>query len=251
MKYKLTSRGEATAGVRAWLLRNLPRSLLTRFWRVPRIDRNYKDLSVAETFREIYRTKAWGYNGAPFYSGEGSLGPVLEQYCDLLVKFIRDHQVQSVVDLGCGDFAVGKRITEATSVLYTGVDVVPELIKHHMSKAVGPRVTFLCADITADPLPQGDLYLMRQVLQHLSNSEIAKALENLGSASRTLISEDVAIRPKWFNLDKSHGPDVRSYSGSGVYLDQPPFSLPVLELWNISLTKNTMLRTILLDRTRT
>src|SRR5271157_5799297 len=210
------------------MLRDLANSVYVRFWRLPRIDRAYKKLSVEDAFRNIYLTKVWGDNGEPFCSGDGSHGPVSEQYCASVVRFIRDHQVQSVVDLGCGDFAVGKRIVEASSVQYTGIDVVSELIEHHRRSGHNPRVTFLCADITRDPLPPADLYLVRQVLQHLSNREIARVLANLGNSSQALISEDVPVHPRWFNVDKPHGPNVR-FCGSGVYVDRAPFSMPAVE----------------------
>jgi SAM-dependent methyltransferase len=230
-------------------MRNLLRSAYLRLWVLPRIHRTYNTLSVAETFGKVYQTKAWGENGEPFCSGSGSRGPVAELYCAFVIKFIRDHQVQSVVDLGCGDFAVGKRIVEASGVRYTGIDVVPELIEHHKSTVHDPRVSFQCADITNDPLPPADLCLVRQVLEHLSNDEIAKVLANLGNFSRTLISEGVPVHAKSFNRDKSHGPDVRSYYGSGVYVDQPPFSMPIVESWNFRLLGDSLLRTVLLDHT--
>ena len=88
--------------------------MYVRFLVLPRIHRTYGTLSVADTFRNIYRTKALGDNGAPFCSGAGSRGLVFEQYCAFVMRFIRDHHVQSVVDLGCGDFAVGKQIVEAS-----------------------------------------------------------------------------------------------------------------------------------------
>lgn len=81
-----------------------------------------------------------------------------------------------------------------------------------------PRASFKCADITKDPLPAADLCLVRQVLQHLSNGEIINVLANLRNFSQILISEDVPVQPKSFNRDKPHGPDVRTYYGSGVYL---------------------------------
>ncbi len=230
------------------MFRNLAKFIYVRFWRLPRIDRTYKRLSIAETFRNIYLMKTWGDNGEAFCSGEGSHGPVSEQYCASVVRFICDHHVQSVVDLGCGDFAVGKRIVEASDVRYTGIDVVPELIEYHKRSEHDPRVSFLCADITNDPLPAADLYLVRQVLQHLSNREIAMVLGNLGKGSRVLISEDVPAHAKWFNADKPHGPDVRSYYGSGVYVDRPPFSRTVVKLWDFPLTESTSLRTVLLDQ---
>ena len=226
------------------------KSAYLHLWILPRIHRTYGTLSVAETFQNIYRAKAWGDNGGPFCSGSGSRGPVSQQYCAFIVKFIRDHRIQSIVDLGCGDFAIGKQIVEASGVRYTGVDIVPELIEHHKSTVRDPRASFRCADITNDMLPTADLCLVRQVLQHLSNDEIMRALTNLRNFSRVLISEDVPDRPKSFNRDKPHGPDVRSYYGSGVYIERPPFSCTVRETWELPLTENSILRTALLEPAR-
>jgi hypothetical protein len=42
------------------LVRSLVKSVYVRLWALPRIHRTYKSLSVAETFQNIYRAKAWG-----------------------------------------------------------------------------------------------------------------------------------------------------------------------------------------------
>jgi SAM-dependent methyltransferase len=230
------------------MVRNFTRSVCRIFSRTPLIHRTYSTLSVAETFRRIYRTKAWGDDGEAFHSGSGSRGAASEQYCAFVIKFIQEHQVLSVVDLGCGDFSVGKQIAEATGVRYTGIDVVPELIEHHKSNVSNPLIHFQCADITRDPLPTADLCLIRQVLQHLSNEEISKVLANLGDYPQVLISEHVPVKPRSINLDKPHGPDVRVRYGSGVYLEKPPFSKPVVEVWKYPLYKNSILRTVLLNQ---
>lgn len=215
---------------------------------LPKIRRTYRQLSVKEAFRNIYKTKAWGNDGTPFFSGGGSRGQAMEQYCAFVIDFIRDHRVRSIVDLGCGDFAVGKRIVESSGILYTGVDVVPELIEHHKQTIKHPNVNFQCADITWEPVPKADLCLIRQVFQHLSNHEIEKVLSNLPRLSWILISEDVPVRPKLFNRDKLHGPDVRSYYGSGVYVELPPFCRKVVRRWEIPLAYDSVLRTVLLDQ---
>lgn len=231
------------------MFRNLMRSACLRLRSLRKKHRIYNDLSLRETFQRIYRVKAWGDDGGQFYSGPGSRGPVSEQYCASVIKFIQDHQVRSVVDLGCGDFSVGKQIEEATGVRYTGIDVVPELIEHHRSMVHNPLISFQCADITNDPLPSADLCLIRQVLQHLSNDEIAKVLANLGSFSRVLISEHIPVHPESINHDKPHGPDVRDKYGSGIYVELPPFSMPAVELWAFPLRSNSLLRTVLLRQT--
>jgi SAM-dependent methyltransferase len=230
------------------MLRKFVDSVYVHLWTLPKIRRTYKTLSVSETFRKIYGTKAWGDNGGPFCSGAGSHGVIADQYCALVIKFIQDNQIESVVDLGCGDFAVGKRIVEATNVRYCGIDVVPELIEYHKRTVNDPRVTFQCTDITSEPLPSADLCLIRQVLQHLSNDEIMKALTNMRNFAQILVSEDVPVRPRMFNRDKPHGPDVRS--GSGVYVEQPPFSRMFTQMWELPLSERSILRTVLLDQTR-
>ena len=230
------------------MLQNWLKFWYTRHFRLPLMHRAYGALTVEETFRRIYRTKEWGDDGKPFFSGAGSRGLVTEQYCDSVIEFIRSHHVESVVDLGCGDFTVGSRIVEATRVSYTGVDVVPELIEHHRSTVRDDRTTFLCADITRDPLPSGDLCLIRQVFQHLSNEEIGKALAKLADFTWVLISEEVVSNPGSFNRDKPHGPDVRGFYGSGVYVEHPPFSIPTRELWKFPLTPFSLLRTVVVDQ---
>jgi SAM-dependent methyltransferase len=211
--------------------------------------RIYNDLSLPDTFRRIYNTKTWGDDGERFHSGAGSRGLVAEQYCASVVNFIREHRVESVVDLGCGDFSVGRQIQQATGVRYMGIDVVPELIEHHRNTVHNPLVSFHLADITSDPLPAAGLCLIRQVLQHLNNEEIARTLANLKNFTWVLISEHVPVHPKSINRDKPHGPDVRVRYGSGVYVEQPPFSMPAAELWNFPLKKNSMLRTVLFRQT--
>jgi SAM-dependent methyltransferase len=218
-----------------------------RLWVLPKIHRTYRPLTVAEAFRKIYMSKAWGEGTGVFCSGTGSAGDAAEHYCENVVAFIRDQKIKSVLDLGCGDFSVGRKIVEATGVRYTGVDVVPELIDHHKASISDPRAGFICADITSDPLPHADLCLIRQVFQHLSNAEITKVLGNIGHLPRVLVSEDVPSSPKSFNRDKPHGPDVRAYYGSGVFLDAPPFSRPATELWSIGLRSDAVLRTFLLQ----
>ena len=76
-----------------------------------------------------------------------------------------------------------------------------------------------------------------------------KALANLRNFSQILISEDVPVQPKSFNRDKPHGPDVRRYYGSGVYVERPPFSRRVSKLWELPLRDDSLLRTVLLDQT--
>jgi SAM-dependent methyltransferase len=236
------------------LIRNLlqrmkwMKQIRLRYWVLPRIHKAFGSLTVEETFRKIYFSKAWGDEGSTFSSGAGSRGPASEQYCAAVADFIRTRHIRSVVDLGCGDFFVGSQLVEATNITYTGIDVVPELIQHLKSTVKTKQVDFLCADITSHALPAADLCLIRQVLQHLSNEEIEQVLSNVRHYPLILVSEDVPVRPKSFNRNKPHGPDVRGYFGSGVFLDQAPFSKPAAEMWRFELRQDAVLRTVLLSQ---
>jgi predicted TPR repeat methyltransferase len=52
-----------------------------------------------------------------------------------------ERNVRSVVDLGCGDFRVG-RLIAASGVSYTGVDVVEPLIAEDARRDGSPTVRF-------------------------------------------------------------------------------------------------------------
>ena len=228
------------------MLRPLMKRMYLRCWVLPRMHRAYQPLSITETFQRVYSSKIWGDSPGGFCSGPGSDGPASDDYCNSVISFIRAHRIESVIDLGCGDFSIGRRIVDATGILYTGVDVVPELIAHHKGRIQSSTINFLCADITRDSLPLADLCLVRQVLQHLSNEEIEKVLANLCNFATILVSEDVPLHPKSFNHDKPHGPDIRASYDSGVYLDRPPFSRMATELWSFGLRPGAVLRTVVL-----
>ncbi len=109
-----------------------------------------------------------------------------------------------------------------------GIDVVPGLVAWLNANHEQPgKVTFQCADMAADPLPVADLYLIRQVLQHLSNDAIARVLANLPRAGWLIVTEHQPddTRLTAANLDKPSGSSIRLHKGSGVYLERPPFSL--------------------------
>lgn len=231
------------------MIRKLLGSAKRRLWPSPMDHRAYAKMSVPDTFRRIYRNRVWGDNGEQFYSGPGSRGPASDLYCSVVLSFLRQNPVRSIIDCGCGDFSVGRRIVEATDAGYIGVDVVPELIDHDRARFQDPRVSFVCANIITDELPVADLCLVRQVLQHLTNEEIAKVLARLSRFSKVLITEDLPVQPLSYNHDMTHGPEVRSDFGSGVYVDEPPFSLPVKEIAQFPLSERCVLRTVLLDNT--
>jgi SAM-dependent methyltransferase len=184
-----------------------------------------------QVFSQIYEAGLWGKSGQGFDSGTGSIDAHATAYVKALARYVEQHSIRRVVDLGCGDFTVGRKIA-ALGVDYTGVDVVPALIQHHCAQYGSERVRFMQLDIVKDALPEGDLCLIRQVLQHLSNEQIAKILPKLARYRHVLITEHYPAPGTRAvpNLDKTHGHDTRLEDDSAVFLDQPPFSVRVGEM---------------------
>lgn len=104
---------------------------------------------------------------------------------------------------------------------------MPGLIAHNEKQYASEHVRFMCLDIVEDELPDGDLCLIRQVLQHLSNSDVAKALAKLKKYKYVIITEHVIPKDKAsaFNMDIHTGNNIRVAARSGLYFDEPPFSL--------------------------
>lgn len=190
----------------------------------------YRRLSVQDAFSKIYRENVWGGEKGGFCSGSGSVGSLAENYVTFARKFIAEKGVKAIVDLGCGDFRIGSQLSQAVP-RYVGVDIVPELIAYNTNHHSSDTVSFKCLNIIEDPLPDGDLCIIRQVFQHLANDQIAVVLKKLTRFKYVLITEHYPAMTDSFspNRDKPHGPDTRFFIDSAVVLDAPPYSLSNVE----------------------
>jgi SAM-dependent methyltransferase len=215
-----------------------------RFWRYRR---RFGGLSRRETFTTIYEERLFGdLPGEGFYSGNGSTGYFADVYCTLVQDLVREKGIRSLVDLGCGDFRIGARLAPMVEK-YTGIDIVPDLIGHHQANYASEVASFVCLDIVDDPLPVGDLCLLRQVLQHLNNAEIATVLKKLTAYKWVLITENVSAGEIRFpNVNHVHGPETRLVEGSGVFVTEPPFSMPAVRTWGMPYDATSVLLTTLI-----
>ena len=216
--------------IEQWVHR-LPWGLQRMFWRARErwSDRTGSRLTAQEVFSAVYAERRWGEGDqARFYSGWGSHdASVVEAYVEAVNSFLGEFANKpDVVDLGCGDFNIGRQI-RAGCGRYVACDVVPELIKHNKQTFSDLAVDFLCLDIVADELPGGDVAFIRQVLQHLSNAQIQSVLIKLKAFKYIVLTEHLpsenAFTP---NLDKGAGDDVRPHRvvPSAVVLTEEPFS---------------------------
>jgi hypothetical protein len=193
-------------------------------------------------FQGAYGRAQWGLEeGTAFFSGAGSRGACADTYVSCITHLLHSRSRAAdrplrVVDLGCGDFSIGRRLLAgAENTTYIGCDIVPELVQAHSANVRDPRASFRRVDIVADPLPDGDVCLVREVLQHLSNADVSRVLEKLGKYKEVYVTEArPAILEGPPNPDKPSGPGVRwdwrTGRGRGIELDQPPFDMRVQEI---------------------
>ncbi len=198
--------------------------------------------STRSVFADIYANNVWGGEEGDIFSGPGSRGTAALAYVETVAAFAGTRDITDIVDLGCGDFEIGRQIIARClprRVRYAGVDVVPAVIERNARCFGDPRVSFACRDIVTDALPEGELCLVRQVFQHLSIGQVQRALSRLRKYRYVVITEHHPPdeRFRGFNFNKVQGGDIRLARGSGIYLDRRPFNLRVQLLLEVALKR--------------
>ena len=124
--------------------------------------------SYAEPFQKFYdgSDSQWGNS-----SGPGSDSFHTTDYRALITKFIRLNSISSIVDIGCGDWQFS-RFIDMGGANYVGLDVVRSVVERNRIKYESANVNFGLMPDRLDNIPQADLLIMKDVLQHLPNSMI-------------------------------------------------------------------------------
>lgn len=193
-------------------------------------ENKYSNLDIGNIFDNIYEEAIWGRdemgNGT---SGSGSHAKtVIDPYVASVFRKIEVIKPRVIVDLGCGDFNVGKNFVEFCE-RYIACDVSESILNRNRNKFHLKNVNFLKLDISSDNLPKGDLAIVREVLQHLSNNQINRFVNFLNSFHPykfMILTEAIpSNRDFLINLDKPTGASSRIPLGGGIVLHDPPFNL--------------------------
>jgi hypothetical protein len=194
--------------------------------------RKKKPWPTKEAMEQVYKMKLWGGAGSEsdFYSGIGSHhSEIVTPYIDAITSFLTSFKKPlTVCDLGCGDFNVGKELVMHTKK-YVAVDIVANLIEHNKEKFKEENLEFHCLDLAVDDLPSGDCVLLRQVLQHLSNTEVQSIVSKLTAYKYVILTEHLPEGDFDPNKDIISGQGIRLKKQSGINLLAPPFNFKVKE----------------------
>jgi hypothetical protein len=157
-----------------------------------------------EAFIRIAREERWGES---HLSGGGSTIEYTRMTQDILEKVIREYNINSMLDAGCGDFTWMPSVLDRLrrEFRYVGIDIVPGIIERLAKEH--PQYEFKVVDFVVDELPQCDLIFCRDVIQHLPIKEAIRVLGNFSrSGAKYLLTTTHLRRFGWRNArDKRVG----------------------------------------------
>lgn len=175
-------------------------------------------MKINNIFSEIYDKNSW--NGG---SGPGSNPESNKLYISLLESFLTENKISSIVDAGCGDWQFSKFINW-NNINYKGYDVVKSVIDYNQSNYSSETVSFQLYNGDPKLLPSADLLIIKDVLQHLSFSQINEFILNFPKYKYCLITNCINLKGKTVNRD------VRIGSRTDLDLRLDPFNLECNEL---------------------
>jgi hypothetical protein len=173
---------------------------------------------ILEVFNRVYTTNYWG--NAESRSGNGS---DLTQTAVIRVeipKLVGDLGIKSMLDIPCGDFFWMQHCNIGLEN-YIGADVVPALIGELNERYGIANRRFEVLDLTEDALPKVDLVLCRDLLVHLSSTDIRRAVGNLKRSGSTYLLSTTFT-------DRDHNVDIpTSGDWRPLNLLLPAISFPI------------------------
>lgn len=158
-----------------------------------------------------------------------------------------------MVEFGCGDWATSRLINFGQQREYLGLDIVQTVIEQNRKTFAAPGISFAQCDFLSDPTSTGDLLLIKDVLQHLSNRGVQAFIKNILPRFRyAIMTNDVRKYEEWrrfgvftatrelqeLNIDISDG------SSRPLRLDAAPFGLEVTERSTYSVLLRTKPRRV-------
>ncbi|MBL8747004.1 MAG: class I SAM-dependent methyltransferase [Phycisphaerae bacterium] len=171
-------------------------------------------------FTSIYKSRYWNPNGSgESVSGEGSTLSITAKARSAIEAVVREFGITSMLDAPCGDFHWMKH-TRLQGVKYTGADIVRPLIERNNREYGSAERRFIHLDIVEEVCEAVDLILCRDCIQHLTNAEALRVIQNFSkSGSKYLL---MTMSPRL-----THNDDMPKAGGfRGVTLFLPPFNLP-------------------------
>jgi len=131
------------------------------------------DEVVARAYRDLSRLHHW----------LGNTGAILHR--------LKQGQVRSVLDIGCGQGALLQEIRRKLKIEVTGFELRPA--------PPNSPIRIVTGDAVADPLPSADAAIAVYLVHHLSEADVIKLIRNVSRSCRRFIILDLVRQwlPLW------------------------------------------------------
>ena len=185
-------------------------SFMTQIWqRIHRLRRAWQQRQQQARHQQFVSQMIADFPGSQTYwekryqegisSGPGSFGELARYKAQIVNDFVKQNNVQSVVDFGCGD---GNQLALAEYPAYIGLDVSATVIANCRKKfAHDTSKRFEVYTPPTPPAVQAEMALSMEVIFHLTEETVYEAyMQHLfGSATRFVVI---------FGTDSDETPDL-------------------------------------------
>jgi len=204
--------------IRHGLYRSGTYRLLDKLRRLKGFETNHlNQCDRSRRFEKIYELGVWIHSKDQVAaSGVGSELEATVGLRSSLTGLLSDLKVQTLVDVGCGDWTWMSKVELPCT--YLGLDIVENVVERNRAAYSKPGIDFHRLDAVAEPIPDCNAVLCREVIFHLSFTDGLSLIKNIKRhAEWLIITTDTTI---WFNSDIPSG-DFRMLN-----LQYRPFHFP-------------------------
>lgn len=166
----------------------------------------------SKIFDRIYKFHYWGRG-----SGTGAVYELNKPFVNFVNDYLKEHKkdIKTVVEIGCGDWQLSSHF-DLENIQYIGCEVSEFMFNKLSNKHTGDNIRFEKLDAVSDPLPEGDILICKDVLQHLCNEDVLKILKKMESYKYVILVND-------YYDTKRINKNIRNGSWRALDFSKPPF----------------------------
>lgn len=183
---------------------------------------NLQQIITSLTPRKVLFSRAFNEN--QWKSGESRSGPgsslrETENLRKELPTMLSKFEINSILDIPCGDFNWMKEIN-LEGFNYIGGDIVDEIIQKNKNLYTSENISFKVMDLIKDTLPNVSLIICRDCFIHFSYKDIFKSIENFKKTGSLYL-----LTTNYFNCNQNRD-KTTSIGSRPINLTLSPFNFP-------------------------
>lgn len=143
-------------------------------------------------------------NNTIFGSSKNSLNFNNKFYIKFLNNIIKDNNISSIMDIGCGNWEIYENI-HLENIRYLGIDIDENIINKNLQKYGNENTKFMKKNILDyNELPKAELFILKDVIQTMSNYDIKNIIKKIEKLKPKIIIITSTILPYSIKYDFSN-----------------------------------------------